>query len=394
MRILYHLINFPKVSQTFIINEIRALVNRGHDVEVFALNHPDEEIQHDALEEISLPVKYVSQPWFRNLSSLVSGVVESPASLEKQTRLSQLERIKVLVYYNELLSYLRDDQSSEPDLIHSHFTVYDQLAGALVAQELDLPYTVTAHAYDIFTTSERVPEICPYADRVVTVTEYNRSFLKNNWEFDTPIDLVPACVDPEDFQPTERSVPNRVLTVGRLVEKKGISDAVQAIAKLVERIPDIKYHIVGKGHLESEIRDQIRDLGVSDHVDVLGTVSDDRLRRELDEAQVFVLPCKIALDGDRDSGPMVLKEAMAMETACVSTEISGIPEIIEDKKHGRLVPASDPDALAAAIVDLLEDEDERQKLAVAGRNRVEERFDVKKRISDLETTFSRAMADH
>jgi glycosyltransferase involved in cell wall biosynthesis len=130
-----------------------------------------------------------------------------------------------------------------------------------------------------------------------------------------------------------------------------------------------------------------KEYDIEDHVEFLGNVSDEQLKKELSEASVFVLPCVIAEDGDRDAMPVVLKEAMASETACVSTTVSAIPELITDGYDGLLVPEKEPDELASAIQELLENPERTKNIAENGRETVHDKFDISESVDTLTEVF-------
>jgi glycosyltransferase involved in cell wall biosynthesis len=159
------------------------------------------------------------------------------------------------------------------------------------------------------------------------------------------------------------------------------------VNKLIKHGYNVEYHIVGTGEKKERLQQQVKEHGIEDHVEFLGHVSDERLQKELSEAAVFILPCIIAEDGDRDAMPVVLKEAMASETACVSTTVSAIPELITDGHDGLLVPEKEPDGLASAIQELLNNPEKRKALAAHGRETVYNNFDISESVDTLIEIF-------
>jgi glycosyltransferase involved in cell wall biosynthesis len=391
MNIVYHLANFPKLSESFILNEVITLVNRGHDVRVIARRNPDEAVEHAELAELDLDVHYLEPPSYSKLPQITASIVTSDLPLPYVTQFPPRTLARHLSYYREFHRWL-SNASFTPDIIHGHFTTPEQISGWLTAHQHGIPFTITAHAYDIFTDAASVDETVPHAERLVTVTEYNRRYLNDHYNFSTPIDVVPACIRTEKFTPVANEFPGRILTIARFVQKKGIDTALRSVAKVIDEHPGVTYHIIGSGDLEPDLRELISLLGIEDSTTILGSVSDKRLIRELSEAQLFTLPCRIADNGDRDASPTVLKEAMAMETACISTTVSGVPEVIVSGESGVLVEPNDPDALADAIHDLLRDDGLRNSLAAAGKERAETLFSIDQRIDDLERTFEKAQS--
>ncbi|ELY25432.1 glycosyltransferase [Halogeometricum borinquense DSM 11551] len=159
------------------------------------------------------------------------------------------------------------------------------------------------------------------------------------------VNVVPACFDANKFEPTEGHIENRILTVARHVEKKGIEYALRSIANIDTKVD---YRVIGTGPRTEYLKELTEDLKIKDQVSFLGRVSDERLKREMDEAQLFLLPCVVAKNGDRDGVPVSIKEAMAMKTPPVTTTVSGIPEIV-DESCGYLSPPKDVESLCNSI---------------------------------------------
>ncbi|VTT87334.1 Glycosyltransferase [Halorubrum sp. DM2] len=206
--------------------------------------------------------------------------------------------------------------------------------------------------------------------------------------------VVPATTSVDKFEPSDGCVSGRLLTVARLVEKKGYEYAIDAVTELIDRGYDVEYHIVGTGEREETLRSRVREHGIEDYVKFLGHVSDERLETELHEAELFVLPCVIASDGDRDVAPVALKEAMATQTACVSTSISAIPELITDGHDGILVEPNDSEALVDALSSLLDDQNRRKEIAANGRKTVESKFDISQAVDELVSVFQSCIQSH
>ncbi|ESP90037.1 glycosyltransferase family 4 protein [Candidatus Halobonum tyrrellensis] len=390
MNILYMVSRFPSLSESFVINEIYELEQRGHDVSVFAQERPDEEIAHDEVAEMDLTVHYAGRPSLRSFPELLSRRVLNPTILRQSAYVDDpLSHAAYLYFGKELMRAV--EAEGDVDLIHAHFAFPTRIAATYVANYFDIPCTLTAHAYEIFASPNmrRLRRLLSRLDHVVVPSEYNKRYLREDLEIETDVSVVPATIDVDKFQPSDDCVSGRLLTVARLVEKKGHEYAIDAVADLLDRGYDVEYHIVGTGEREAFLRERVRERGVEEAVEFLGHVSDDRLQRELHEAELFVLPCVITANGDRDITPVALREAMATRTACVSTTISAIPEVITDGHDGRLVDPNDAVALADALADLLDDPARRRTLAGNARETVETKFDIATAVDDLEAVFDR-----
>lgn len=392
MKILYYLSSFPKLSQSFVLNEIYELERRGHDIAVCALWEPDEQITHEEFAALDAPVYYVGELSAADALGLFSRDVLHPSVLrEAQYRAPLATHVANLLRAERCIDFV-DSLDWVPDHVHSHFATRLQYGGRLVASRLGVPFTVTVHAGEIYgePIHAATPALLRSADRIVTISEYNRRHIREQYTDDVPIDIVRAGIRPEKFEPSSSVVDNRIVTVARLVEKKGLRYALEAVARIAERIPDVEYHLIGSGELETDLRRLTRDLDLQEHVRFLNSVSDERLHQELDEAACFLLPCVVTESGDRDGIPVALMEAMAMETPPVSTSVSGIPELVDDGENGLLVEPRNDEELAAVVFDLLSDGAVRSVYGEKAREKVVTTFNITTEASVLESTLESA----
>lgn len=387
MNILYILDQWPRSFPGFIYYEIRELVERGHSIVIFALNDGSGDT-HSEFEQLPVEVEYAHSVSPRDLPGLLSGKILN----ERVLQLARFrEHPRKYLYWLLLGKQIAETMDGyEIDLLHAHFAVPKRMAMIYAAAAHDLPCTAVAHAYEIYKRPDTngVVRICQNVDHLIAPSEYNRHFLSRDLGIDTDISVVPATIDTADFHSTGAEVDGRLLTVGRLVEKKGHEYAIQAVSELLASGYAVEYHIVyGSGNRERYLKTLVDEHGISDAVEFHQNVSETRLKQELDEAAVFLLPCVIAADGDRDAMPVVLKEAMAMNTACVSTTVSAIPELITDGFNGVLVPPNDSTALADATSDLLDNKAKRRRIAQRGKETVEASFDISKSVDTLLGVF-------
>lgn len=392
MNVLYYVNEFPKVSETFVLNELYELNRRGHNVAVFALREGDREISHEEYHDLDIPVYYVNLS-FTDVVNLLpewSFLSETLDILQSTLSIFPVEIVAVnLVTGTHFVNFV-DKLDFDVDVIHGHFANNVKIAQIYAARYHDIPSTVTAHAYEIFSaqTEEQVRYICENVNHVFVPSEYNEEYLRDEIGVENTFTKVPATTTVDKFEPCAETVPNRILTVGRLTEKKGHEYGIDAVAELVDQGYDIEYHIVGTGEREQQLRKQAKEYDIKEHVSFLGHVSDEQLKVELSEASIFLLPCVIASDGDRDAMPVVLKEAMAAETACVSTTVSAIPELITDGKDGILVPPKDSKELSVTMKTLLENSQWREELAQKGKKTVVNEFDISRSVFKLENKFN------
>lgn len=363
VNIVYCLGSFPKLSQSFVLNEIYGLVQNGHKVAVCALNNPDEGIVHEEFDNLDIPISYISMP-------------------------SDSDVTKNCIRFVNSLDW-------EPDHFHAHFAMSTRFVAMYASRYFGVPFTITAHAVDIykepiggFTT-----KLLQSATRIVTISEYNKKYIKRNYTPNASVDIVRAGIRPEKFVPTENTEPNRILTVSRFVEKKGLPYALEAVDIATEEIPELEYHIIGSGELKPDLVNKAKQLGIDENVVFLENVSDQQLVTELDEARCFVLPCIIAKSGDRDGIPVALMEAMAMKTPPVSTTVSGIPELVDHKQNGLLTEPKNPEEISDAIVSLLEADLQWTAYAERAREKVVSEYNIEKKAEKLEATFHAAHSE-
>jgi glycosyltransferase involved in cell wall biosynthesis len=188
------------------------------------------------------------------------------------------------------------------------------------------------------------------------------------------------------FAPPEKRTP-LIVSVGRLVEKKGFEDLIDACAFLAARNISFRCMIVGEGELEAKLCARISALNLNSQVQLVGPRPQSEVIALVQQAAVFAAPCVVGGDGNRDGLPTVLLEAMALGTPCIATDVTGIPEIIRDDETGLIVPQHDPSGLSEAIEDLLRDESRRVRLAVNARRLIEKQFDVHRNAEEMRSLF-------
>jgi glycosyltransferase involved in cell wall biosynthesis len=257
---------------------------------------------------------------------------------------------------------------------------------ALVSSRLlNVPYSVTAHANDIYVRPELLDLKFSQASFVSTCTGYNRQHLEKEFKLNGKLHCFYHGLELEDYQPQLRvlsEVPV-ITSVGQLKEKKGFSYLIEACQILKEKGYSFHCQIIGEGPLRSKLEQQIRNLSLESHVMLNGALPHERVIEQMKSSTMFVLPCVMGSDGDRDGIPNVILEAMAMQLPVISTNHSGIPEVVIDEVNGLLVPAGDATFLAQAMVRLLDQPELRRQMGKRGRQLVTEKFDARQNASRL-----------
>jgi colanic acid/amylovoran biosynthesis glycosyltransferase len=318
---------FPELSETFVTSELEALGRAGCRVRVEAERRGNAALRQD------MPVSYRSDDgWALRLGALVWLIARHPRRcLRDLGARRRWRREEWPTPLRELAVVARRVSRSGETHLHAHFAAAAALDAMRVADLLGLRWSVTAHAYEIFAHTYNLGEKLERAAFVTTGCRYNVDHLRGLVSSGAAerIHEIVMGVDAERFRRT-RPLPGgrRVVAVGRLVEKKGFRDLVEAAALLRDRGAVDRIVIVGDGPEHEALAALVERHGLAGVVELAGARDPDEVRALLEEADVLAAPCVITPDGDRDSMPVVLKEAMAMELMVVGTDVAGLPEAI------------------------------------------------------------------
>jgi glycosyltransferase involved in cell wall biosynthesis len=377
-RVGYVLKRYPRLSETFIVQELLAREAAGEDIVVASLHPAGDPRFHPGIAAVRAPVTWIPE-------------LHGPAALWDALGVAHRELPGLPAVLPELLELPAPDAAqallvalwvrrSGVTHLHAHFAELATTVARLASRITGVPYSFTAHAKDIFHNDVDHGQLranLADAHHVVTVSDHNVAWLRERFgAAASRVHRVYNGLDAAAIPFAEPRMRNgRIAFVGRLVEKKGLADLVDAVALLRERGRRVPLDVVGAGMLEDAVRAQVRLLHLVDLVTFHGPLPADAVAETVRAASVLAAPCVHAANGDRDGLPTVLLEAMALGTPCVSTPVTGIPEAVRHGRTGLLVPERDPDALANAIAVLLDDAALRVRLARAARAHVEERFD-------------------
>jgi glycosyltransferase involved in cell wall biosynthesis len=332
------------------VSEIRALRRLGHEVRVEA-GWPAERANTEAGE---IPVDYLAADGpRRQLLDLAALVARHPlrcaADLLARRRWAREEKVRPL---RGLAPAARRVARSGDRHLHAHFASGAALDALRTASILGLPYSVTAHAYDIYLTPANLREKLERSAFATSGCEYTVHDLRRI----APRAGVHEIIMGVDGEAFRRRSPypdgRRVVAVGRLIEKKGFGPLIEAAAHLRDRDALERLTIVGDGPLRGDLERRVRDHDLGGRVELPGSLPPAAIRDLLEDAALLAMPCVVAADGDRDSMPVVVKEALAMEIPVVASDEVGLPELVRPG-FGRLVPPGDAARLADAIEELL-----------------------------------------
>ncbi|MBE9113266.1 glycosyltransferase family 4 protein [Nodosilinea sp. LEGE 07298] len=401
-RIAYVVKRYPRYSETFIVNEILAHEAAGAEVHIFALRPPTDTHFQDKISRVRAPVTYLKKPAQGRSNPSIATLTPNSATyfwaeLKEAAKVfpdlwgklgyAAAERSSVVYQAAWLAQDIRQRGITH---LHAHFGSVATSVARLAAHLANVPYSFTAHAKDIFHESvdpEDLRRKLRDAASVVTVSDYNLAYLRQQFGADASrVRRIYNGMDLSELQfqsPAGRSP--IILSVCRLVEKKGLSHLIDACARLRQQGIEFACQIVGTGPLEGELRSQIQTLHLDDWVEIVGPRPQQEVFTLMQQASVFAAPYIIGADGNRDGLPTALLEAMALGTPCVATDVTGIPEIIRDGKTGLLVNQHDSEGLATALQRLLSEERLRQDLADRARSLIESEFDIAQNAAALRT---------
>jgi len=376
--VAYVLKVYPRYSETFILNELLAHEQAGVPLEIFSLRAPGDGRFHEAIGRVRAPVTYVPSSQL-GAERLWSGLQETARELPGTWAVLADPAGADARDATQALWLARAIHRRGVSHVHAHFASAAGRVARLAARIAGVSYSVTAHAKDIFHESvdpAALRTVLDDAAAAVTVSDFNLAHLRALAP-SARVERVYNGLDLERYAYADPGArPPRVVAVGRLIEKKGFGDLVDACARLAAAGRRVRCDIAGEGELRDALAARIAEHGLERHVRLLGQLTQEEVRAAIAGSSVLAAPCVVAGDGNRDGLPTVLLEAMALGTPCISTPVTGVPEAIEHECTGLLVGQREPAALAAAIVRLLDDAALRSRLAAAARARVEADFEL------------------
>ncbi len=393
MRILVVVDLYPKLSETFVIDHVLGLTRRGHEVSVIARTFEHAALEHRRLQTARpASVAYRARGGrFARLRLTARGALAAfcRRPLRTLSLLASGARRADLVAVLGTIALVR---GSAFDAVHAHFGP----AGAHLERVRRLgflgnvPFICSFHGYD----ASSFPAARPHA--------YDALFASDVEIVTNGRDLASCVValgaEPSRVHelrvgidlpwharaaPRRAETPVRILSVGRLVEKKGHAYGIRALAEVVPHVPEVRYRIIGDGPLRADLERLTRELALSAHVEFAGECADADVASALEETDIFLLPSVTAGNGDRESMPVVAMEAMIREVPVVATRHAGIPDLVEDGVSGLLCPERDASGLATGLLALIADPERRARFGAAGRARVIARHDLERHLDDL-----------
>ena len=403
MKIAFLVNQFPRLSETFILNQITGLIDRGHEIDIFSYKpadiikiHPDVE-KYDLLKRTYY---YETMPKNKFLR-VIKGIYPIMINFHKKPMVI-LRSLNVLKYGKEaaslgLLYKIIPILDKNPyDIIHCHFGPNGKL-GILLKEigAISGKCITSFHGYDMSDYirshgNHTYDHLFKKGDLFLPISERWKEELIRLGCSGQKIIVHRMGIDTDNF--TFRARIHRkdgrvkLLTIARLVEKKGVQYGIQAVAKVLKKYPGIEYRIVGDGPLKNTLEHLVKELNINKNVTLLGWKQQEEIIELMKDADILLAPSVTGENGDQEGIPVVLMEAMAQGLPVISTYHSGIPELVQDGESGFLVPERDISALSDRLEYLIDHPEIWFEMGKAGRKHVEENFDIDKlndRLVDL-----------
>lgn len=394
---------YPRLSETFIAQEILALQRRGLDLRIVSLRHPTDTSIHPVHRDITAPVTYLPEYLHNEPIRLFRGFAAARIlSGYRRARAVWLRDLRRDPTRNRIRRFgqacvLAAELTRDVTHLYAHFLHTPASVARYTAIMCGLPWSCSAHAKDVWTSPDwEIAEKLSDAAWTVTCTRAGLDRLAALAPDPGKVGLVYHGLDLNRFPPPAAARPARdggdpadpviILSVGRAVEKKGYDDLLAALALLPPTV-NWRFRHIGGGALSETLRTAATTLGIAERIDWLGAQLQQRVLEELRAADIFVLSSRIGKDGDRDGLPNVLMEAASQALPSLATRLSGIPELLEDGHTGLLVEAGDRQALALALARLAGDPQLRRNLGAAAARRVSECFSLAGNIAGIAARF-------
>jgi colanic acid/amylovoran biosynthesis glycosyltransferase len=399
MRLGYVVSRFPQVSETFIVREMDAVRDAGDfDIKPFSLFgvrpatvHPAARPWLAQLDQGRFLRGCAALAWWfaRRPLRLTTSLAAIIGAYGRHPSLALRALVAAVIAAQHARTLARDPV----DHVHAHFATYPALAAWLWWRLTGIGYSFTAHAHDLYVDQSMLERKADDARFVVTVSEFNRRFIRAHVPDSVPVHVVHCGVDPREYEFHARPVPAHdqvtAVCVASLQEYKGHRVLLRALASRAE-LERVFLELIGDGVLRDPLERETQRLGLAHRVRFAGSLVDADVRERLQAADVFVLPSVVASDGQMEGLPVALMEAMAAGLPVVASRLSGIPELVIDGETGLLSEPGDPDSLAGALARTLADPEASRRRAKRARAKIVQEFDVLTSGRRLATLFQQS----
>ncbi|KQV38073.1 MULTISPECIES: glycosyltransferase family 4 protein [unclassified Rhizobium] len=402
-KIIVVLKGYPRLSETFIAQELLGLEKAGFDLTLVSMRRPTDAKRHPIHDEIRAPVLYLPEYLHEEPIRVLKGLIAAwrkPGF--KAAFCAFLKDFRRDISRNRIRRFgqaavLAAEWPDGGEWLHAHFIHTPASVTAYASMLTGVPWTCSAHAKDIWTSPAWELEGKLAENRwTVTCTHTGFDYLRSLSRDESYVHLSYHGLDLTRFGPYAGAHSNRdgsdsadpvtILSVGRAVTKKGYDVLLRAFALLPKDL-NWRFEHIGAGEQQKPMKALAAELGIAERIEWRGALAQTEVLERYRNSDIFALACRIAPDGDRDGLPNVLVEASSQRLVCVSTDVSGVPELLKDGENGFVVPPEDPQALAAALETAIRNPALRQKLGNAAEDRVRREFDHNASIRQLKTLF-------
>ena len=406
--IAYIMSRFPKLTETFILREMRELERQGELLLVFPLIHTHEPVQHDEVKQLKANVHFTSFISGGIIAAQWHYFKKSPRRflhvlfyVLKKTWGSSNLFFGALGVFPKALYFARQSEKAHVKHIHAHFATHPALAALIISEFTGIQFSFTAHAHDIFIRSRlrMLAEKMKKAVCVVTVSHFNKQYLMRLCPGipEKKIQVVRCGISCEQYRHHKEGASNKlftILSVAALKPYKGLSHLINACALLAsEKKVSFQCLIVGEGPERKRLEKLIEKKGVGDTIQLLGGQPHEKVIDLYARADLFVLPSVIAPNGQMEGVPVALMEAMASGVPVITSRLSGIPELVHDARSGILVSPGDERALADAIHRLFQEKEVREQMGHYAQNDMMKEFQLAANVSKLRTLFNTSFSN-
>lgn len=408
MKVAFFVNEFPSLSETFVLNQIAGLIQAGHQVDIYARNAQAAERVHPSVESYQLDERVYYQPYLpanylmRYLKALwliliwgwrAKRLIWATLNIKKYGRHASSLR---LLYRSIPLI-----QQGCPtyDVIMCHFGPMGLVAldlkavGAVAGKVCVAFHGLDLSAHLVEAGKDVYAPLFEQADLLLPISQFWKKRLIELGCSPTKIQVHRMGIDVEKFAFQTRTLPEggrvRLVSIARLVEKKGIEYSIRALRDVADRYPAVEYSVIGDGPLMLELSQLVQELALTDVVRLLGWRRQDEVIKTLEASHILLAPSVTSKNGDMEGIPVVLMEAMAMGLPVISTWHSGIPELVKPEACGLLAPERDVPALTQAILNLISTAETWPTLGYQGHQIVAQSFNSATLNQDLEKTFVR-----
>ncbi|MEZ4663911.1 MAG: glycosyltransferase [Caldilineaceae bacterium] len=403
-KVAYMMSRFPKITETFILYEMLAVQQQGVPVEVYPLRREKTNVVHPEAVPFVERANFIPYVSKEILQAHLHYALRQPrayfgalGTLLRENLGSRRYLTGALGLFPKAVYFAQRMSEEGVSHIHAHFASHPAAAAYVIHRLTGIPYSFTAHGSDLHRDRHMLAEKVAHAALVVPISNYNREIILEECggRFGEKVTVIHCGVDVSVFQPRTGPTPHErgqgpfsILCIGTLHEVKGQQYLIDACRTLAEQAITVDCHFAGDGPDEEMLTRRAAEAGLADHMHFHGRLTREQVVALLHKADVVVAPSVPSSDGRREGIPVALMEAMGAGVPVIGSDLSGIPELIEDGVSGLLAPPGNAEAIAHALYRLIQQPELRQQFGPAGRQKVMNEFDLHKNAKILADCFT------